>query len=88
MQRALQLYHILSESNTNLRQPVGLENQLLQSEKDHEVGRSMLQLLQVNSAAMTAATCTSQVLIYVAQVCVCTVVCYKIVQDLVTLLHL
>ena len=51
VQRALHLYHILSESNTNLRQPIGLETQLLQSEKDTEVGRSMLQLLQVDYTA-------------------------------------
>ena len=55
MQKALQLYHILSESNTNLRQPVGLENQLMQNDKDSEVGRSMLQLLQVSSPVLCSA---------------------------------
>ncbi len=47
-QKALDLYHILSESDTNLRQPVELENQLLKHmTMDSEVGQSMLQLLQV-----------------------------------------
>ena len=47
-QRALDLYHVLSESNTNLRQPIELENQLLKHmTMDSEVGQSMLQLLQV-----------------------------------------
>lgn len=44
----MELYSILSESNTDLRQPVGLEAQLLKDEAlDSEVGQSMLQLLQV-----------------------------------------
>ena len=47
VQTALDLYHILSESDTNLRQPVGLESQLLQHSLGSEVGQSMLQLLQV-----------------------------------------
>ena len=47
VQIALDLYNILSESDTNLRQPVGLENQLLENSLGSEVGRSMLQLLQV-----------------------------------------
>ena len=48
MQAAMELYNILSESNTDLRQPVGLEAQLLKDEAlDSEVGQSMLQLLQV-----------------------------------------
>ena len=47
-QVALELYDILSESNIDLRQPVGLEEQLLKDEAlDSEVGQSMLQLLQV-----------------------------------------
>ena len=51
VQAALELYHILSESNTDLRQPVGLEMQLLKDEAlDSEVGQSMLQLLQVSLA--------------------------------------
>ncbi|KAL0049434.1 hypothetical protein WJX82_002295 [Trebouxia sp. C0006] len=46
-QRALDLYHVLSESDTNLRQPIELENQLLKHmTMDSEVGQSMLQLLQ------------------------------------------
>ncbi len=49
-QRALDLYHVLSESDTNLRQPIELENQLLKHmTMDSEVGQSMLQLLQVKS---------------------------------------
>ena len=49
MQAALDLYHILSESDTDLRQPVGLEKQLLQGQSlDEDVGQSMLQLLQVS----------------------------------------
>lgn len=44
---ALELYNILSESDTNLRQPVGLENQLLKNSLGSEVGQSILQLLQV-----------------------------------------
>ena len=48
VQTALELYNILSESDTNLRQPVRLESQLLQDKRlDSEVGKSMLQLLQV-----------------------------------------
>ena len=52
---ALELYHILSESNTDLRQPVALEKQLLKDEAlDSEVGQSMLQLLQVSIATIIA----------------------------------
>ncbi len=48
VQAALDLYHILSESDTDLRQPVGLKKQLLQEYSlDADVGQSMLQLLQV-----------------------------------------
>ena len=48
VQAAMELYNILSESNTDLRQPVGLEEQLLKDDAlDSEVGQSMLQLLQV-----------------------------------------
>ena len=44
----MELYNMLSESGTNLRQPVGLENQLLKNQRmDSDVGKSMLQLLQV-----------------------------------------
>ena len=50
MQAALELYAILSESNNDLRQPVGLEEQLLKDDVlDSEVGQSMLQLLQVRT---------------------------------------
>ena len=44
----MDLYHLLGESSTHLRQPVGLEMQLLEvDDMDTEVGSSMLQLLQV-----------------------------------------
>ncbi|DBA80660.1 TPA: hypothetical protein ACH3X1_007904 [Trebouxia sp. C0004] len=47
VQTAMDLYHILSESDTHLRNPVALETQLLADEgMDDEVGESMLQLLQ------------------------------------------
>ena len=46
---ALELYNILSESDTNLRQPVGLENQLMKNSMGSEVGQSILQLLQVTT---------------------------------------
>lgn len=50
---ALDLFNILSESDTDLRQPVGLEDQLLQARSiDSEVGQSMLQLLQVCHCAL------------------------------------
>lgn len=49
----MDLYNILSESDTHLRQPVGLETQLLaDKDMDDDVGRSMLQLLQVSSMAL------------------------------------
>lgn len=48
VQAAMELYHILSESDTHLRQPVALETQLLAEHLDDDVGRSMLQLLQVS----------------------------------------
>ena len=48
VQSALDIYHVLTESNTDLRQPVGLESQLLKkSSMDTAVGMSMLQLLTV-----------------------------------------
>lgn len=49
VQTAIQLYNVLSKSDTaSLRQPVGLEQQLLKdNELDSEVGQSMLQLLKV-----------------------------------------
>ncbi len=39
---------MLSDSDTNLRQPIGMANQLLQDGMDSDVARSMLQLLQVS----------------------------------------
>lgn len=49
IQAAMDLYHILSESDTHLRQPVGLKEQLMQNRRmSSEVGASMLQLLQVS----------------------------------------
>ena len=51
MPQVLDLRHILTESNTDLRQPIGLERQLLEKchATDDEVGLSMLQLLKVNA---------------------------------------
>lgn len=50
VQEALDVYHILTEGNNDLRQPVGLETQLLkESSMDSEVGMSMLQLLSVRA---------------------------------------
>ncbi|KAL0024530.1 hypothetical protein WJX79_001991 [Trebouxia sp. C0005] len=44
---ALELFNLLSSSDTKLRQPVGLEMQLMQDMRmDSDVSRSMLQLLQ------------------------------------------
>lgn len=55
MQTAMDLYHILSESDTHLRQPIALETQLLADEDmDDEVSKSMLQLLQVSTASALA----------------------------------
>jgi len=50
----LDLYNILSKSDTDLRQPVGLADQLLKdNEMDTEVGKSMLQLLKVHLCCQT-----------------------------------
>ena len=50
VQEALDVYHMLTEGNNDLRQPVGLETQLLkESSMDSEVGMSMLQLLSVRA---------------------------------------
>ncbi len=46
LQQALELHTILSQSDTNLRQPVGLEEQLLMGRMGSDVGQSMLQMLQ------------------------------------------
>lgn len=53
MEVALELYNILSESDTNLRQPVGLENQLMKNSLGSEVGQSILQLLQVHNPPLS-----------------------------------
>ena len=50
--QAVDLYNMLSESGTNLRQPVGMESQLLKdSAMDSDVAQSMIQLLQVQPLA-------------------------------------
>ena len=55
VQMALDLFNILNESDINLRQPVALEKQLLKDQRmDSDVGKSMLQLLQVCSSAATS----------------------------------
>ncbi|DBB02619.1 TPA: putative 3',5'-cyclic phosphodiesterase pde-3 [Trebouxia sp. C0006] len=48
VQEAVDLYNMLSDSDTNLRQPIGMANQLFQEGMDSDVARSMLQLLQGN----------------------------------------
>ena len=49
IQEALDMHFILSGSDTNLRQPVGLEAQLMaEASMDSLVGASMLQLLTVS----------------------------------------
>ena len=54
---ALDLHFILSKSDTQLRQPVGLEEQLMSDARlDSVVGMSMLQLLQVIPSSFAAAT--------------------------------
>lgn len=54
VQTALDLYNILVASGTDLRLPVGLENQLMaDNDLDSEVGKSMLQLLKVTGCAYT-----------------------------------
>jgi hypothetical protein len=59
VQAALELYDILSESNIDLRQPVGLEEQLLKDDVlDTEVGQSMLQLLQVCTEGASHHACS------------------------------
>ena len=51
---ALELFNLLSSSDTKLRQPIGLENQLLQDDRmDSDVSKSMLQLLQVSQYYVT-----------------------------------
>lgn len=57
IQEALDLHYILSQSDTDLRQPVGLEEQLMADERlGSAVGKSMLQLLQVRIACVHATT--------------------------------
>lgn len=58
MAQILDLRHILTESTTDLRQPIALERQLLESSHatDDEVGLSMLQLLKVRCSAHSPAT--------------------------------
>ena len=54
IQEALDLHFILSKSDTQLRQPVALEEQLMtDSRLDSVVGMSMLQLLQVSPLSLT-----------------------------------
>ncbi len=46
LQQALEPHTILSQSDTKLRQPVGLEEQLLMGRMGSDVDQSMLQMLQ------------------------------------------
>ena len=65
----MELHHILSRSGTNLRQPVDLEEQLLQDRcMGSDVGESMLQMLQVSQMSCAAA---SQLSLPCAGVCKC-----------------
>lgn len=42
------LFHLLSQANVDLRQPISLEEQLMEdSEMDADVGLAMVQLLKV-----------------------------------------
>ncbi len=57
VQDALDLHFILSKSDTDLRQPVGLEQQLMADNRlDSVVGMSMLQLLQASTFMPCTAT--------------------------------
>ncbi len=57
VQDALDLHFILSKSDTDLRQPVGLEQQLMADNRlDSVVGMSMLQLLQAGTFIPCTAT--------------------------------
>lgn len=57
VQDALDLHFILSKSDTDLRQPVGLEQQLMADARlDSVVGMSMLQLLQAGTLGPCTAT--------------------------------
>ena len=47
LQQALELHSILTQSDTNLRQPVALKEQLLLGRMGSDVAQSMLQMLQV-----------------------------------------
>lgn len=50
---ALELFKLLSRSDTQLRQPVGLEAQLRGNARmDSDVSQSMLQLLQVRDYSL------------------------------------
>lgn len=63
MPSALELYQVLSKSDTNLRQPIELENQLLKHmTMDSEVGQFMLQLLQVTDQMLSSfVTCAETI---------------------------
>lgn len=57
VQDALDLHFILSKSDTDLRQPVGLKQQLMADNRlDSVVGMSMLQLLQAGPLIPCTAT--------------------------------
>jgi hypothetical protein len=67
MAQILDLRHILTESTTDLRQPIGLERQLLESSHstDDEVGLSMLHLLKVGSDAFVPLHLLDKTVLYV-----------------------
>ena len=48
-EETVQLFHLLSQANVDLRQPVSLEEQLMEdSDIDADVGAAMVQLLKVS----------------------------------------
>jgi len=54
VEAVINLYHLLSESGTHLRQPVALEEQLMKDKRmGADVGKSMLQLLQVRLSSLS-----------------------------------
>ena len=69
---ALELHAILSQSDTNLRQPVGLEEQLLAGRMASDVGQSMLLMLQVKSMLL---------MLQVICACPCHSVCFDAMRS-------
>ena len=54
------LFHLLSQANVDLRQPVSLEQQLMEdNDMDADVGLAMVQLLKVHFLLFPAFSCIS-----------------------------